>query len=119
MVRTRPWAQHGFACSVLFLPAVLALAQQPAEVVPPSLPAEISKDSALASPDAKGGPASSGPQLQTHPSPAAAANAQRAAREPDARSVAERQDAGDAVRESVARPKRVTPPRRSSPAPSP
>ena len=106
--RTQSWGQHGCAFSVLFLPAVLALAQQPAEVVPPSVPAEISKGSpALASPDAKGGPASRGPQLQTHPSPAAAANAQRAAREPDAPSVVERQDSGDAVREPIARPKRA------------
>ena len=118
--RTRAGGQHRFALAILSLPAVLALAQQPAEVVPPSLPAEISKGSpALASPAAKGGPAASGPQLQTHPSSAAAANAQRAARDPDASSVADRQDSSDAVREPVAQPKEVKPSPRSSPAPPP
>ena len=112
--RFQSWGQHGFAFSVLCLPAVLAFAQQPAEIAPTSLPAEISKGSpALPSPDAKRSPAFSGPRLQTHPSPAAAANAQRAAREADAPSVTERQVSGDTVQEPAARPKRVNPSPRS------
>jgi len=116
--RARSWGPHGLACSALLLclPGAVALAQRPVEAVPPPVPAEILKS---APPDTKGAPASSGAQLETHPSPAAAANAQRAAREPDARSGAEPQESGDAVRAPVARPKSVTPPPRSSPAPAP
>jgi len=118
--RDRPWGPYGLALYALFLTAALAFAQQPADVVPPSQPAEISKDSpALAPPDAKGDPASSAPPLQTHPSPAAAAAAQRAARQPDDPSATERQDPDVTAREPAARPKRFTPPLRSSPAPSP
>lgn len=118
--RIQLWGQRGFAFSALFLPAMLALAQQTSEAVPPSLPAEISKgSSALTSPDKKEAPAGNGPDLRAHPSPAAAANAQRAARQSDAPSVVERKDSGVSARDPITRPKRVTPPPRSSPAPSP
>ena len=114
------WGQHGLAFSALFLAATLAVAQQAAEAVLPSQPAEISKGSPVpAPPDGKGAAPSSKPLLQTHPSPAAAANAQRAARQSNDASIPEREDPGSTALEPANRPIRATPPPRSSPEPSP
>lgn len=113
------WGQRGLAFSALFLAAALAFAQQPAETVSPSQPAEISKGApALVPADGKGASPSGGPPLQTHPSPAAAANAQNAARQPDDSSAPERKDPSFTARYPADRSKGAVP-SQSSPAPSP
>jgi hypothetical protein len=111
---------QGFSALSLSLAATLAfaqepVAQQPAEVSPPTQPAEISKSTpAPVAPDGKAAPAPSAPPLQTHPSPAAAANAQRAARQADDPSAAQRNEPDSAVEAPVAPSKRSK--SRSNPA---
>ena len=122
--REWPWTRHGLALLTLFLTlffaATFAFAQQAPDAVAPTPPAEISKGSppAMAQPDSKGAAASSGPSLQTHPSPAANANAQRAARQPGQASASGSEDAATA-QDPAAQPKRATPQPRLSPAQSP